>query len=872
MGPVDEVIELVDTICRGGKTVEYARKTATKFYPDDVVEQAFILLEQKRLNIIKLKDPLTLKDRSVITPWYTGPSPRDVFWPKVCDHLLSKGFPAEAMERSVDPASSKILAHMQPPGEASIRTRGLVLGHVQSGKTTSFTSVIAKAADAGYRLFIVLAGMHDSLRNQTQARLQSDLVKVAEPRWINLTHEGDFANPGNAATFLGDTDKRLLAVVKKNPARLKRLIQWLRSASNDTLATCPFLVVDDEADQASIDVGKKRRSTINQRLLDLLEAPKAAYVAYTATPFANLLIDPSSDNLYPRDFIVSLPKPDKHFGTEVIFGRQPVIEGDAPSDGLGIVRYVKEGELKSLRPPAKKEKRESWAPSVPASLEEAIRYFILATAARRARGASGHSSMLIHTTFYTDVHEKMKPLVGGVVDQLRHRSNDAELIAELKTLWEFESDSISRELLEPYVASTIPTPVGFQDVHSCLADVLDGVEVVVDNSRSTDRLVYGDESRTVIAIGGNTLSRGLTLEGLTVSYFVRTASAYDTLLQMGRWFGYRAGYEDLPRIWMTSDLEDWFMHLATVEHEIRVDIERYEAEHKTPEELAVRIRQHPKLAVTARAKMKAAVTVEVSYAGERLQTFMFNHNDAEEISTNLTAARSLLRGAMEAGCEVQEGHPRDGWTAVRNVQNAAIIRFLEQYRFHQNHSDLNGDAISRYIKAQAAKGALNSWNVVVAGREDAQLGTLDLGLASPVGLIARSRLNIAGLPHANIKALMSKVDRVADLDPQPSDVTTKRDHELQALRPSDEGLLVIYPIQARSDPVRDSPRRVALDAVADLIGLGIVFPSTDDLTPQSYVAAPIPAPDDLEDIEQQAEEELDRIDQVEEAELDSGAT
>jgi hypothetical protein len=868
---VEEVVKLVNHLVQGGGTYEYAKKVALQVHAatPEIVDEALEELERLRIAIRTLKDPLTIKDSGVIAPWYSGPLPGHVYWPALRKTLLRRGFPASALNEDVDPASNKIVCHLQPPGSESIRSRGAVVGYVQSGKTTSFTSVIAKAADAGYRFFVVLSGLHDSLRTQTQERIERDLIDPINERWWNLTEQGDFANPGNANAHLLDVDRRSIAVVKKNKSRLDRLVKWVKSASDDTLRNCPILVVDDEADQASIDVGNKRRSSINDRILKLLTHPKAAYVAYTATPFANLLIDPTDDNLYPRDFIVSLPKPHGHFGTEVIFGRNAIGFDDEPLDGLNVVNDIPSDEARALRAPQGKENRSKWAPSVPRSLCDAIAYFALATAARRARGHVAHSSMLIHTSVYIDAHEALRGPVKAQLDELSKAINTPDGLQRLETLWADQLEQLDSDELARIMGDAPPGPVAFSELRPHLPDVLNHASIVIDNSRSGERLVYGTEPRTVIAIGGNTLSRGLTLEGLVVSYFVRAASAYDTLLQMGRWFGYREGYEDLPRIWMTGELREWFVHLATVEEEIRSEIARYEAEHRTPRELAVRIRTHSAMAVTARAKMRAAVGVKVSYSGERLQTFIFNHRDADEVRANQKAARTLIQQAIRKGCRPEGPRKaRPGWWMLPEVPTSLVRKFLANYRFHDSHADLAPDSLIAYIRAQSDRGALRSWNVVVAGRGGTQ-DTLDLGLPQHVGRIVRAKLNIAGLEHANIKALMSKVDRVADLPELDEEAANLDNSELQQRRPKDKGLLLIYPIDKESRPANRKRKgggnpRVRLDAVNHLIGVGLVFPSADDdPTPQSYLAA-FKAPFDVEDAEEETEAALLEADEREE--------
>jgi hypothetical protein len=294
-------------------------------------------------------------------------------------------------------------------------------------------------------------------------------------------------------------------------------------------------------------------------------------------------------------------------------------------------------------------------------------------------------------------------------------------------------------------------------------------------------------------IGGNTLSRGLTLEGLVVSYFLRTSTAYDTLLQMARWFGYRRGLADLPRIWMTAELREYFQFLAMVEAEIRIDIERYEFEDKTPSEFAVRVRTHPELGVTSALKMQAARQVSVSYSGRRVQTILFEHRNRSWLAENLSAARTLLDRAMSQGL------------------------------------------------APNSHGDLRTWKVVVMGKEPDDAGRqIDLG-GPTTGLITRTA--VADGDYANIKSLMSRVDWLAD---RTLDSATKAlSHEqLQRMRKGDpSGLLLLYPIDRDSQPRRNQNSRVALNAVEDVIGLGVVFPDATHDEKVTYVAVALPAGD-----------------------------
>ena len=347
-----------------------------------------------------------------IESWYAGPRTEDRNWPTLVSILEQDGWRTEDIA-AVDAASTKVLAHLpNPHGNGEFHCRGLVLGYVQSGKTTNFTAVIAKAADAGYRFFVVLSGVHDALRQQTQDRLNSQLWEQHPELWNRLTNETDFRQTDNVDALLANQNQRVLAVVKKNVSRLRALRNWLRGARPELLAACPILIIDDEADQASVNTAKPERqpTRINRLIRDIVNgSPKAAYVGYTATPFANVLIDPQDyEDLYPRDFIVDLPRPEFYIGPEAIFGREP-LEFDAEvvdDDGHDFIRSVPLDELGELRPKGASSRHE-FEPEVTDSLDSALRYFLLSTAARRVRKKGNrHATALVHTSQHVDVHRQ----------------------------------------------------------------------------------------------------------------------------------------------------------------------------------------------------------------------------------------------------------------------------------------------------------------------------------------------------------------------------------------------------------------------------------------------------------------------------------
>lgn len=755
--------------------------------------------------------------------WYTGPRPGDLCWP-ILESALKLEWPKESVDL-LDTSSTRIVGLLEHPKTADFHTKGLVLGHIQSGKTTNYTATIAKTADRGYRFFVVLAGIHNELRRQTQSRLAQQLVESNKPFWHQLTkEEHDFVPPANAQAFFSKySEQAVLCVIKKNAVVLRKFIAWLEEAGM-ALNQISALVIDDEADQAAVAT-----KTINPLIRKVLEVlPRAAYIGYTATPFANLLIDPSAGDLYPKDFIVDLEKPPGHFGTEVIFGREPQDSEDPLDvhDGYDMVRIVPDHEVADVRPLSKQEV-DGFVPHLDGEIVRAVRWFWLATAARRSRGSGvPHSTMLIHTSVRVPVHQSFRKPLEDLTRRtsLRWSAGDKALREELRAQWENEIERVS-------ASEFGENPVAFDEISSALGDVFDDTRVVLDNSASSDRLDYRAGPQTAIAVGGNTLSRGLTLEGLVSSFFVRSSTAYDTLLQMGRWFGYRAGYADLPRIWMTQELRQWFADLAAVEAEIRTDVARYMSEDEDPLTFAVRIRRHPALNVTSAAKMRDAVQVSGAYGGMRVQTRYFKADDDEWLARNKRAACRLVEHAERDG-------ERDGnKTLWRDVPAASVLNFLSSYRIHELSADRSPGLLSGYIEKRMDDGALGLWNVAVIDNGTGP-GEFDFSAGVTVPTVVRGKLELTPPSAADIKTLMSRRDAALDLQVPKGGLS---EDEIRAARRAQlpkHGLLVLYPIDRISEPApKKDQRRERLAAVDDPVGVGLVFPQPEGPDAVAYVSA-----------------------------------
>ncbi len=795
----------------------------------------------------QIRDPYILSQSH--SNWYDEEKHLGIHWPALATYLHeTKGFPKEAVG-SISRSSREVVARLGNPELEEFDVRGLVVGYVQSGKTANMTGVIGRAVDAGYNFVIVLAGTTDKLRHQTQERLEEDLLARNPYNWQQLTKRNEYADDGaliESGDYKGQTSRQLpnvardvtmIAVTKKHSALLGRLIGDIKKTSPPLRNRLRMLVIDDEADQASPNAGKfdEDPTITNRRIRELLDSlPAVSYVGYTATPFANVLINPFPENvksedenhledLYPRNFVISLPKPTGYFGAEQIFGRDPVDAEDEGGDGIDVIRGITKEELDYLHPDA----GDMDFKNVP-SLRTAIRWFLLVVAARLARGqVNKHSSMLIHTSHKIDDHEDLHKPVAKEIDYLTANLVSSGLKAELRVLWNEETAKVAALEFENEKLS-------FDDLEDSLTEAADRITIAVENSKSDDRLSYGSDAEAVIAIGGNILARGLTLEGLAVTYFARNSKQYDTLLQMGRWFGYRDGYEDLVRLWMPERVSDAFRQLALIEHELRLEIEEYALRKARPVDFAVRIRTLPGLQVTGRNKMRHASVADIDYRGLHLQTIRFPRKDAETLKRNWQAASTIVAKAQF-----------DDGALVGEVGVNAVTEFFSDYSVHTSHRDLSSEWLEKYIRVNSQ--VLSTWSVVIVQPADSgkPLAEHSLGNVTPK-LLNRSRLNHTDPETADIKALMSRADIMSDVDKSllPDSLDWKNWSAMKQEREKQLGgrpMLLLYPIDRNSKPSsngKKDSKRIDLEADYDVLGVGIVFPQLGidaDRRPTKYI-------------------------------------
>lgn len=823
---------------------------------------------------------------------------------------------------SLDRSTDGILELLEDPlRPGSWDRRGLVVGHVQSGKTSSYSALICKAADAGYKIIIVLAGMHNNLRSQTQIRLEEAFLGYEtspnrEPGnpigvfWedsdpsihphcaTTRADKGDF-NAAVARHFsISPEERPWLFVVKKNKSVLTKLLKWIRSphvadatdpeTGRKMVTKLPLLVIDDEADHASVDTGEQvfdaegvpdenhQPKAINSLIRQILHSfSKSAYVGYTATPFANIFIHRGGEtrlegpDLFPQSFIKNISAPSNYVGPARVFGlRGP----DGRTGGLPLSRDIKDhvsadGETGWMPPKHNKAHVPLYGgmPVVPPSLRKAIGSFVLACAARVCRGqGNAHSSMLVHVTRFTDVQDAVLFQVEEEMSSMRRRLtrkvDHEELTTRLRNLWKEDfvptSQKIAKEVPDAFEGQNIPS---WEEIESILPTVVSDIIVKTVNGNAKDALDYvehGEKGLKVIAVGGDKLARGLTLEGLCVSYFVRTTKMYDTLMQMGRWFGYRPGYLDLCRLYTTAELVKWFGHIADASEELREEFDQMAAAGATPWEYGLKVESHPVLLVTSPLKMRTAKTLSLSYSGSMSQTISFL-GDVTGQKVNMDATKTLLSAIGEPhvrGPVRKRGGAEDSWKRSvlwNGVDAEQVLDFLRAYRTPPGADRANTAVMAEFVEQMNAVGELKKWTValVAEGRKGASAYEFSPSV-SVDSFPSRGDTGVGG--RYTIGVLTDPVDEAIDMDEaewlaalaatqaewKPDAARNRREkptkpsgRKIREQRgkgfpggppPSHQGLLLLYPLS----PVGDGKQLIA-GWESPIMGMAVSFPASD---------------------------------------------
>lgn len=728
---------------------------------------------------------------SDFVPWLRGRrSQIDFFyWERLKNYYLGNSTLPPHVVATLDSVTDEVLDYCGNPTDSGLwRRRGMVMGHVQSGKTTNYAALICKAADAGYKIIILLAGITNSLRAQTQERIDETFIgreSVFERTMaasLPITRHAskrrfpaygtsrirDFRRDA-ASTYgvsLSALNEPIIFVTKKNKFTLEPLRDWLRDQHHGGLITDPLLMIDDEADNASVNTSGDpgRVTAINSVMREILELfERSSYVGYTATPFANIFIDPETeesmlgDDLFPRHFIKALDPPSNYVGARRVFE-----DGGDLHDAT--VRIV--SDYRDVLP--LKHKPSDLPDALPQSLHRAIRVFALTCAIRILRGdGQEHCSMMINVSRFNDVQDRVH---GLVYEYLQNLTNAAVVSAGLGSA--ATEDPVISDFADDFESEFSDLEVEFAAVLSELTHALKTIVPITVNGRGgkLDYSRHEADGLHVIAIGGLALSRGLTLEGLTVSYVLRNTAASDTLMQMARWFGYRPNYQDICRVYLPESSYDHYRYINDAIEELRWEVRRMEQIGATPEEFGLRVRQSPTaIRITAANKMRSAtsITAAQDYSGRHIEGHVLA-NDQGVNDRNLGCVSQFLQGLgppdatnepPDAAKEKEKEHaPRVGW---RRVNGRKVLQLIRDFSFPVQHADLArisgessllGDYVSDRLSAE--------W-----GEWDVAIPTLEKGegaLQDPFGFQVAIRRRERGHAQNGVYRVYGGRNRVAD--------------------------------------------------------------------------------------------------------------
>ncbi|MGI2175923.1 Z1 domain-containing protein [Shewanella ulleungensis] len=794
-------------------------------------------------HVTTIKAPnLLSKNKST---WLNDSRENEITWnytERYLEYLRGQGR-SESVVEEIKNSSYKILSKLaDPKSQSSTFIKGLVDGDVQSGKTGNFNAVINRALDSGYKLIIVLSGIMDDLRSQTQARIDKDVIGNGKGvglrqafghqgdesvfQVISITSEdADFNRPLANADF--SLNQINIMVCKKNVSILKNILLWLKDnlPKGATKHSLPLLIIDDEADNASLNneghKGQNYASKINGHIRAILGIfHKKSYLGYTATPFANVIQDRNSaseemwsvleikkdeskkkskkitehlfeqvDNLFPDDFIFLLDTPTNYIGAHRIFEtlqpskKLPVVfdiddyTNDFPSrvmengdDIIGVERYDNKQDWESKvgkfghylnftsfseykKGTRASKSVDNFPIDLPNSIKDAVMCFVLGIAVRETRRKDlilskvyqPHNTMLVHISRFTSWQNKSSKLINDFYNDIETRlkmdkpNGTNSIYRKFEKVWsDYHAEtvgSIHSHLPDNYVDDYMQ-PVSFDSISPLLVDAVSNIEVLALNSATGKELKYKNEKpRKVIAIGGNRLSRGFTLEGLTVSYFVRSTNYSDSLLQMGRWFGYRPGYLDCCKLFTSRDLISKYNSTSLCIDELKEEFKKMDQKGATPREFELRVRKHPGvLQITRPTILKNAISIKWSYQDSLIMTTELDITK-EKISKVWADFTSKVSPLFSAAKE------KDSLLAI-TVTSKELIKIIES---NNNFDETRNNLIKQYVNKCVEKNLLTSWTIAIkltgSAAKESGIGILtsdETGLPKDVQLAVRS--------------------------------------------------------------------------------------------------------------------------------------
>lgn len=831
------------------------------------------------------------------------PSDSGSAWIRYKNYLMGKydGKPkmSDAAVDFVEKNCHWILNHLSRDTRSSGAVKGLVMGSVQSGKTANMIGLSAMAAHYDWNLIIILSGTIDNLRKQTRDRFLKDLKQSGGVSWHVLDYT---SNPNyfvdvedKMAKYMSDDLKlnifqdgtsdhrwlhRYVMVCLKNSKRLERLITWLHSNPGKA-ARMRILVIDDEADQASVNTLKMddslteeeiERTAVNQLIIDLVNGNTASgsksnapfqamnYISFTATPYANVLNEAYESSLYPKNFISNLPESKEYFGAKVIFGSST----DENYPGLNIIRRIPDSEIRAL-----KALHDGSVFNIPDEMKKSVCWFLCAAAVLRTRGHKKPISMLIHTTSLQNGHlseyetlrvwlqrERNTGAILSICESVYSDEKTQFTLDDLKSGY-FDYGNIDK--VNPDMPEFINIKSEIQGMLTQITNILmdddkelsyteNAVHLCVDNCKANkyaeegtqlritydqDKIAKLDKAPVFIVMGGNTLSRGLTIEGLVCTYFARNSNLADTLMQMARWFGYRKGYELLQRIWMPQAVELKYQLLEKIDEKLKAEFDDFMERGISPSKFGPKIMNSAAIAkfmLTSKNKAQRCVECDFDFSGDSYEVTQFDNSSV--LQDNIDCTDTLLLSLPSA----VKSQVSDSSFVWKNVEFSKIkALFFDKYIISEN-STLSKDIpifLDWIKKMNSEDQRYNYWNIAVAGDKKAEARWTING--ADVGKIERTK-KVSKPQCVDIGSLRSGLDVLCDVDycslstdqKALCDDTLKNRKNMISRRTDlglkDTPLLLLYRID--KDGGKDTPggRRSKINTVADVIGFSIIIP------------------------------------------------
>lgn len=750
----------------------------------------------------------------------------------------------------------------------------MVVGAIQSGKTANMGALISQCADNGWNFFIILGGMLENLRMQTEKRLINDFSGKGMFNWVSLSSiTNKKADPGQELSDLdlsNHSHTKYLCVTLKQKDRLNNLLNWIKRDTSNA-KNMRVLIIDDEADQASINTKKLdsgEQTTINKLVNDIVNGPKGKqlcgamnYICYSATPYANFLNDSSEDGLYPNNFITTLTPPKSYFGPQEIFG----VDEDGLSDGLSIIRNIDSDDESKIN-----KILEETSLDIPNNLKSAICWFLCSVSAFRFKKIKKPFSMLVNISYKADEHSRISNAINNWISTTKI---DA-IINDCKKVWDketnlFSYDTLKQEFPDYEMIDNVEEYPNFNEIKPYLKKLIEqrinyillnddnsfeysnGIHLCIDNYKNNKinedneykRIIYPEkkqldamEAPAFIIIGGNTLSRGLTLEGLVSTYFFSKGRQADSLMQMGRWFGYRFGYELYPRIWMDEITYEQFTFLSKLDYDLRMNLEQYMIQGISPRQAGPLINNTPSvswLRITARNKQQSVIEADYNFSGVQAQTISFDTNE-DIMNNNIDLTKAFLN---DIPCAPIKSRSNSSFV-WKNVDYKMVYHFLTKFKFcHNNRVFNNIELLLEWLNKKDTT-ELSKWNVVLVGVESGNSWKLSNKVS--INKVNRSKKsNIKD--YINIGILRTYRDNFEDI---AFNELKNKEKVIQAkIKNPDERhsesffefkksigfdinpMLVIYIIDKNSKPLNvKNQKRLALNTSQDLVGLYLAIP------------------------------------------------